>query len=160
MREVTVLAQIHISVENGRLFRMLTLLCLDAGHTVGEKDAHLLITDTPTDTHLPVLLLGEGGLALPFSIPDFHARLTLLLSAGYSALTPTERRLLDALRDADGAPVPREELMRRAFGTDAVDGRLNLYIHYLREKLETDGKKRIFACRGKGYYYHAENRRR
>ena len=32
-------------------------------------------------------------------------------------------------------------------------GRLNLYICYLRKKIETDGKKRIFACRGKGYYY-------
>ena len=69
------------------------------------------------------------------------------------ALTPTERRLFEALREASSAPVSREELFRVAFGTEEDDGRLNLYICYLRKKIEADGKKRIFACRGKGYYY-------
>ena len=153
------MANICISVSDARLCRMLTILCREAGHTVGDTDAALLITDKKSTSPLPTLYLGEGGLSLPFSIPEFHERLLGLLSEGYAALTPTEKRLLDALRAASPSPVCRERLMLFAFDTEIVDGRLNLYIHYLRQKIEADGQKRIFACRGKGYYY-AENTRR
>jgi DNA-binding response OmpR family regulator len=48
--------------------------------------------------------------------------------------------------------VSREALKRAAFVNGGDDRMLNLYIHYLREKLEQDGIRRIFASRGKGYY--------
>ena len=68
--------------------------------------------------------------------------LRLLIDAG---------RSYRALKEASPSFVSREALVRAVFDTDEDAGKLNLYIHYLRKKIETDGKKRIFACRGKGY---------
>lgn len=152
------MAKICVFTRDVRLRRMLTLLLEDAGHTVGEVMPTLLITDSETPppalAGIRRLLIGEGGLTRPFS----HAALLSAVAERLSdtpapALTPTESRLLAALREASPAPVSREALSLTAFGTSEDDGRLNLYICYLRKKIEADGRKRIFACRGKGYYY-------
>ena len=153
------MAEICILTEDRRLLRMLTLLLKDE-YAIGDAAPSLLITDSeqiPTAlSHLPCLLIGEKGLPRPFS---HRALLSLVASLcgenDYPSLTPTEARLFDALKRAEGLPVSREALSLAAFGDEKEDGRLNLYIHYLRRKIETDGRKRIFACRGKGYYYHA-----
>ncbi len=153
------MAQICICTNDRRLQRMLSLLCAECGHTVGDTLPSLLITDEEIPTRfasLPLLRIGKDGLARPFSHEAFKARLDALLSLdGTPILTPTERRLYDALREASPAPLDRATLSMAAFGTEEDDGRLNLYIHYLRKKIEADGKKRIFACRGKGYFYDA-----
>ena len=47
--------------------------------------------------------------------------------------------------------VPREELLKSVWGDGADGGVLNVYIHYLREKLEFLGEKIIIASRGQGY---------
>ena len=152
------MARICIVTEDARLRRMLTLLLEDAGHTVGDTAPALLLTDgedvPPALAGVRRLLIGQGGLARPFSHAALLSAVAEQLSdAPTPALTPTERRLFEALREASPTPVSREELFRVAFGTEEDDGRLNLYICYLRKKIEADGKKRIFACRGKGYYY-------
>jgi hypothetical protein len=151
-------ARICILTEDARLRRMLALLVEEAGHTVSEDSPVLLLTDTdnlpPHLCNVKRLKIGEGALARPFSHEVLLGQLARSLSESpLPVLTPTERRLFDALMAASPAPVDRGTLARLAFGTEEDGGRLNLYICYLRKKIETDGKKRIFACRGKGYYY-------
>ena len=152
------MAQIAIKTDDCRLYRILLILIKECGHTVGDHAPALLITDQKEISRhlssLPCLKIGDDGLPRPF----LHTRLKeeiekRLRPDTLPLLTPTEKRLFDALRAASPAPVARDVLEKAAFGDGCDDGMLNLYIHYLRKKLEADGKKRIFAARGKGYFY-------
>ena len=62
-------------------------------------------------------------------------------------------KLLSVLKAAKGKSVSREQLIKEVWGEKGNDGLLNLYIHYLRQKLEKDGQRHIFSVRGKGYSY-------
>ncbi len=67
-------------------------------------------------------------------------------------LTETEARLLAVLAGNEGAPVAREALERAVWGESCDTGRLEVYIHYLRNKLEGPaGRKLIHTVRGHGY---------
>lgn len=73
------------------------------------------------------------------------------------SLTPTEYACLSCLLAANGAPVSRKALYAAAWGEGAYnDALVNLYLHYLRKKLETDGRRLIFSARGRGYYIKEE----
>lgn len=104
-------------------------------------------------------------LAIPFTFDELHR----VLSAGRKAplqldkeeraaylygektrLTEVEFSLLNTLFEA-GDYVSREELLYKVWGDDATDGIINVYIHYLREKLETRGEKIIISSRKMGY---------
>ena len=63
-----------------------------------------------------------------------------------------EFALLEALYEADGDYVSHDTLLARVWGED-VQGTslLSVYIHYLRKKLEQNGKKYISSTRGGGY---------
>lgn len=72
-------------------------------------------------------------------------------------LTPKEFNLLGVLVRNAGRVVPRNELVTEAWGEeygDAIDS-LKLYIHYLRQKLETDPERPeyILTSRGVGYRF-------
>ncbi len=45
----------------------------------------------------------------------------------------------------------KEEILERVWQNNADEGIVNVYIHYLREKLEADGEKVIICARNKGY---------
>lgn len=66
------------------------------------------------------------------------------------SLTEKEYALYSILKEAKGKPVSREALCEALWGK-SDDNSLNLYIHYLRQKLEADGTKAIRSHRGKGY---------
>ena len=66
-------------------------------------------------------------------------------------LTELEFALLSRLIRARGEFVSREELLRDVWGEDADGGILNVYVHYLREKLEKRGEKIIISSRKSGY---------
>ena len=66
------------------------------------------------------------------------------------ALTEVEGRLLYILINAGGF-VSRETLLKRVWGQDNDSGIINVYIHYLREKLEKGGEKIIISSRKSGY---------
>lgn len=70
-----------------------------------------------------------------------------------SSLSDTEARLLEVLLENRGSPVSAEELSRRVWGRDNVRSNIvNVYIRYLRQKLEKDSSNRIiFTVRGQGY---------
>lgn len=156
------MAEICILTDDERLYRMLTLLCEEAGHTVGTDAPVLLVTDkasVPTRlSALPRILIGENDLPRPFSHRRFKECLAARIAEDATPpLTPTEERLYEVLRAASPNPVSREELSRLVFGSAGEDAKLTLYIHYLRKKLEKDGVKRIFASHGKGYFYDASH---
>ena len=68
-------------------------------------------------------------------------------------LTEVEYSLLSALVRANGSFISRDALRNAVWGEQSSDGLLNVYIHYLREKLEIDpGKPRYLkVVWGQGY---------
>lgn len=66
-------------------------------------------------------------------------------------LTDAEARLLSELISADGGFVSRDTLRSRIWPDTDNDGVVNVYIHYLREKLEVHGEKIIISSRKEGY---------
>ena len=66
-------------------------------------------------------------------------------------LTELEFLLFSLIVEAGGEAVSREEILERVWHGEADGGIVNVYIHYLREKLESGGERVIVASRGKGY---------
>ena len=66
-------------------------------------------------------------------------------------LTEVEFALLELLINSGGEYVSREELLYKIWNNSADGGVINVYVHYLREKLETDGEKIIISSRKHGY---------
>ena len=147
------MARIRLLITDEQLRHAVGLL-LGGEHELVSEDEELLVTDQPTASSLPTVVIGSAALPRPFS----HESLLCAVrrAATEPVLTPTERRLYEALRAASPHPVSREQLRRAAFPNGGDDRMLNLYVHYLREKLERDGVRRIFASRGKGYYLDAD----
>ena len=117
---------------------LLPLLCVTKDARNMGKDDFVLLR--PFSAHAPESLLKE--IAADCRLPR---------------LSPTEKRIFSLLKEAGEEGVDRKTLCRAVFGENAEDGLLNVYICYLRKKLESDGKKRIFALRGKGYVYRADH---
>ena len=67
------------------------------------------------------------------------------------SLTEVEAALFTVLFEASGEFVSRDELIKKVWGEGADGGVLNVYIHYLREKLEKCGEKIIISSRKNGY---------
>ncbi len=71
-------------------------------------------------------------------------------------LTPTEFRLLAALAEQPGHTFAPETLLTRVWGSEYTDDVENVkrYVHYLRQKLESDPEhpQLILTERGFGYY--------
>ncbi len=68
-------------------------------------------------------------------------------------LSATEAALLSLLASRPNTPISREEIARTVWGEDCLDtNRCEVYIRYLREKLEQpDTPRRIITIRGIGY---------
>ena len=67
-------------------------------------------------------------------------------------LTELEYTLLSYLMARGGECATNEELVAHLWDGQASAGAVNVYIHYLREKLELRGERIILVRRGKGYY--------
>ena len=78
-------------------------------------------------------------------------RRAVLIDGVEIKLTELEYSLFTLLAKAGGKPVSRDEILDRVWNGDADGGVVNVYIHYLREKLETGGERVIVVSRGKGY---------
>ena len=129
------------------------------------------INDMPLPSEIEsyaVTLGSEGNLPLPFSPEMLFAALSEKEKTKTSSpltlgekcahiygktqrLTDVEFSLLSVLVEAKGEFVSREELILRVWGEDQAAGILNVYIHYLREKLEFMGEKIIISSRKSGY---------
>lgn len=140
-------------------------LLLRGDHTFTDAaHASLVVWDADSaprpSTRLPILCVtrdpsrkGEGDLLLlrPFALHEPQARLKEIEEdEALPRLSPTEERLLSALREAGEDGIDRKSLSLRVFGKEDDEGLLNVYVCYLRKKIEATGK-RIQAIRGKGY---------
>lgn len=130
----------------------------------------LVDTATSVTEHTGAIYLGRGRLSYPLSHSELidtlertdsngsEKRLTLSLEdrCAYLGdecirLTELETRLLAELIAANGGFVSRDTLMRRIWPDTENGGVVNVYIHYLREKLELHGEKIIISSRKEGY---------
>lgn len=66
-------------------------------------------------------------------------------------LTEVEYSLLSLLYEKHGGYASREEILNRVWRGEKNEGVINVYVHYLREKLEMHGEKIIFSSRMCGY---------
>lgn len=66
-------------------------------------------------------------------------------------LTEVEYSLISLLYEKRGGYASREEILDRVWRGEKNEGVINVYVHYLREKLETHGEKIIFSSRMCGY---------
>ena len=177
---------ICVLTDSPNLYNKIRLL-LRATHEVvlvGDKesvgDYSLVIRDTdafPDISCLSEITVGDGG-DLPhifrhedllLAIESFSAsgKDVLRLSengcyAEFSGerikLTDLEFRLLSVLIERDGF-VSRDELMSSLWNNECDDGALNVYIYYLRRKLEKNGSKVIISSRMGGYKIDEKYRR-
>jgi len=131
-----------------------------------------IIRDTDTfttpvvDNEITVGHTGDDILPLPLPLGALVAaissnernipRLTLnnsarcaVLDGGRIKLTELEYTLLSSLIDGKGEFISREHL--KAVLGDKGEGLINVYVHYLREKLEAGGEKIILSSRKNGY---------
>lgn len=109
-----------------------------------------------------------ADIKIPFSISDVESlfdaskkenRALILDSEARSVylrgekikLTELEFSLLTVLYKASGEFVSREKILDDVWGGAADGGIINVYIHYLREKLERYGEKIIISSRKSGY---------
>ena len=137
----------------------------------------LLLLDTAVATEKAgAVLIGEGGRiprgfrheelieALEHSgEPEESISLSATSSEAYLSgeavrLTEVEYKLLEVILASDGY-VSKEALLERVWGDGYDLGVVNVYVHYLRRKLERDGKKVIVSSRNEGYKI-SENYRR
>jgi hypothetical protein len=173
--------KIAVLTNDKYLYRKAELELCNAGFTVCNDaiDADAIVLDTEYTGDTPDKLYTvklswaneEGCLGIPFAKGELKKRfaahsgtprLTLdcdthscTLDAKRIPLTSHEFALLKLLKDAAGEYVTRELIMESVFG-GKNDRLLNLYVHYLRDKLETGGEKIIFSSRGNGYRISAD----
>ena len=135
--------------------------------TAGSADIVLADVDTIGKAPFGALTLsrtGNADISLPFRLGELKERLapreTKALTLGDKCamldgrsirLTDVEFSLLKAIYSRGGAYVKREELLQEVWGGSADSGVINVYVHYLREKLEVSGERVILASRGEGY---------
>jgi len=164
-----------VLTEDEYLFNKIKLAALDIAEAYlaceGDTDRFdLIIADI--DTHTPpagaVTVSRERtcDMPIPFSFESLRAvisgtasgsalRVTRDKRSAYLrgreiALTEVEHALLFALFEAKGF-ISRDELLLKVWGNCANSGIINVYIHYLREKLECGGEKVIISSRKQGY---------
>ena len=131
--------------------------------------ADVVLADVDTAERIPlgaITMSRKGGadISLPFKLGELKERLTPRAVAALSLgdrcavldgrairLTEVEFALLKAIYSREGGYVSREELLREVWGGGADGGVINVYVHYLREKLESGGERVILASRGEGY---------
>ncbi len=114
-------------------------------------------SDLPAERCLPLPLpLGLAGERLrkhgtppPLAlIEDEHS---IRFFGEYIRLTEVEFSLLHALYAVQGEFISRDALLLAVWGEEGTNSLLNVYIHYLREKLERGGERVILSSRGAGY---------
>ena len=155
------------------LFKKIAL-CLDecevylAGDAVSAESADTVFCDLDSSESCPARAVrmsrrAECDLQIPFDLDAPKAflsvreaellpeRRAVMIRGREIRLTELEYSLFELIVNAGGEPVSREEILERVWHSDADGGIVNVYIHYLREKLESDGERVIAASRGKGY---------
>lgn len=122
------------------------------------------------------IILGKGGdIPLPFRHEEILATLenaaegnaielsgdgrgAIILGESVK-LTELEYKLLDTLLSHDGF-ISREELLKAVWDGECDAGIVNVYVYYLRKKIEKSGNKIIISSRNEGYGIEEKYRRK
>lgn len=128
---------IPLSREADRLPPSGMLLPLSLSRLLADPALHDDRSDEPTDASHSLLLLPE--------------RRDALLDGRRIHFSELEYALLSLLAEADGQYVSRDEIAHRVWDGRADARLINVYIHYLREKMERKGERLILSSRGRGY---------
>ena len=163
MKRVLVLTGDAYLLQKIRLELEGELECITSG------DADIVIADVDTSNKIPygaITMSREvnADISLPFRLGELREMLTpkevkaltlgdrcAMLDGKAVKLTDVEFALLRAIYSRGGRYVKREELLDEVWGGNADSGVINVYVHYLREKLEKNGERVILASRGEGY---------
>ena len=152
----------------------LVALCMLANFSVSTESADLLLLDLDMPMKAPNCaqticfsknLQVEADFYRPFSYVAFLEELTIRSKKseglehtfaytfpGETVFTATEKRLLDALMQANGKTVSAGELAFLVFGNAENLNELKVYIRHLRQKIEEpQGVRVIETVRGEGY---------
>jgi hypothetical protein len=89
----------------------------------------------------------EGGHGLTYNEGDSCA----YLDGARIRLTEVEGALLKLLLSGGGEYIGRERILSEIWGSGSTGSVINVYIHYLREKLEVNGERIILSSRNLGY---------
>ena len=163
MRTVT------LYTENEALFRRVELILRGYAEVVrgtpGEATPHFAIIDRETvkdknivGTELPSTPIPHGWLIAAVKDSSLSDKPKICYSSASRevtigdatvTLTEVEFRLFSALVSREGF-ISREELSQTVWG-EHESGLLNVYVHYLREKLEKNGERIIISSRREGY---------
>lgn len=166
------------------LFNKIRLLLRDSAvvSAIAPTDAtegyDLVLADQRCCADIPTgaVTIGEGG-TLPFAFkhddllnlvdkkettPDAltisASSHSVYLSGEVIKLTEVEFKLLDAILSADGY-ISKQELLGTVWGDSCDEGIVNVYVYYLRRKLEKDGRRVIISSRNEGYKIDEKYRR-
>ena len=121
--------------------------------------------NTPTGAPTVIMSKDGDGLKLPFSASTLlslieKTKTVPLLMLGEDCayfkgkavhLSELEYSLLSLFVSAGGEFVSREEILEKIWHSEKGAGIINVYVHYLREKLEVHGEKVIISSRSAGY---------
>ena len=130
---------------------------LDSGFTLPETGARVISVSREANEGAETLpisrqrlkdLVFSGEKKPPLSLSQDGKG--AILKGRYIKLTAHEFSLLALLIKGGEKYTTREEISKGVWA-DASDGLINIYVHYLREKLETDGEKVIVSSRKYGY---------
>ena len=175
MSSTVILKTVGVYTENDYLFRKISLelsglsnvLRLSIG-AAEDCDIILVDADNPVFSSIAGLQMKkEGGdISLPFRIGSLRklfekekrafielidSRKSVRIGKKTLKLTELEYALFSLLVSAKGNYVSREEILSCVWDGRADKGIINVYVHYLREKLESDGEKIILSSRNYGY---------
>ena len=163
--------KITVRTSDRFLFQKIRLALLEKAEvTLNDTDAALEIVDidsgfTPSEGGVTVSRISHADLRIPFTVKEL---LKVALGSGPILslkgeercavlrgepikLTEVEYALFRALYNRDGEYASREEILSEVWDENADTGVINVYIHYLREKLERGGEKIINSSRKMGY---------
>ena len=169
------LKTVGVYTENEYLFQKIRLELSGIAEAIrmkaesdGKCDIYLVDADTPAFVNIQGLRMKRGGgdISLPFRIGSLRALLeqekksfievidsqkSVRVGKNTVKLTELEYSLFTLLFGRHGEYVSREEILSAVWDGRADRGIINVYVHYLREKLESEGEKIILSSRNYGY---------
>ena len=128
-----------------------TLLCCSALLDKPEGFSHLWLDRPFRPARLVAILSLAEKQDKPLPLYPLSDRQAVMVDGEEIALTETEYALFLALWEAEGAFVDRETLLHAVWGEGQDSAVVNVYIHYLRKKLQRNGRQYLHAKRGGGY---------
>ena len=161
--------RVKIATKNEYLKRKLELELSEGEFLLVDEREDFLLLDLDTEPKragaVTMSYERPADIALPFRLGEIRHRLSasrevalsilesersVLLFGEKIKLTELEFSLFSLLFLRRGY-VSREEILDTVWGSEADGGIINVYVHYLREKLERGGEKIILSSRKEGY---------